>query len=85
TAKLSKAAKEKIRESAGIGNGLLQVGDRKDGEEPAGQPSSSSSKGHLPIDELIKFITGSGNKSGGSAKPKPSGGPRGKGPKGSRR
>ncbi|KAJ2048558.1 Intracellular distribution of mitochondria [Coemansia sp. S2] len=70
TAKLSKAAKEKIREVASTAS-LMQMEQR---EEPV-------SKGHLPIDDLIKFITGRPS----SSKPKPSGGPRGKGPKGSRR
>ncbi|KAJ2689373.1 Intracellular distribution of mitochondria [Coemansia spiralis] len=72
TAKLSKAAKEKIREVASTAS-LMPMEQR---EEPV------ASKGHLPIDDLIKFITGG---SSSSSKPRPSGGPRGKGPKGSRR
>ncbi|KAJ2742820.1 Intracellular distribution of mitochondria [Coemansia sp. BCRC 34301] len=69
TAKLSKAVKEKIRESA---SSLLQMDRGKPEEETV-----PSSKGHLPIDELIKFIN--------SSQAKPRGAPRGKGPKGSRR
>ncbi|KAJ2350140.1 Intracellular distribution of mitochondria, partial [Coemansia sp. RSA 2618] len=74
TAKLSKSAQEKIRDIAN--NASLAHVDKegKEGKEPSG------AKGVLPIDELLKFITGSTNSS-----PKPKPGRRAKGPKGSRR
>ncbi|KAJ2712224.1 Intracellular distribution of mitochondria, partial [Coemansia spiralis] len=75
TAKLSKAAQEKIRGIAAMAD-LAHV-DRKD----AAAPSDAGAKGALPIDKLLKFITGT-SRSGG---PKPKGGPRAKGPKGARR
>ncbi|KAJ2329915.1 Intracellular distribution of mitochondria, partial [Coemansia sp. RSA 2681] len=83
TAKLSKATKEKIMESAN----LLRVDHESTAAATtsaagagAGASATPSSKGHLSIDELIQFINSNSSKS------KPRGGPRGKGgPKGSHR
>ncbi|KAJ2722753.1 Intracellular distribution of mitochondria [Coemansia sp. Benny D115] len=89
TAKLTKAAREKLTLAAAAANELVQM-DRanapQDAAGPAGAPAATGatgSKGHLPIDDLLKFITGTGNTVN---KPRPSGGRRSKGaPKGSRR
>ncbi|KAJ2848641.1 Intracellular distribution of mitochondria [Coemansia brasiliensis] len=71
SAKLSRAAQEKIRDIASAAANLVPV-DRENSSE------AKNAKGNLPIDELLKFITGSSN-------PKPKPGRRAKGPKGSRR
>ncbi|KAI9468839.1 clustered mitochondria-domain-containing protein [Coemansia mojavensis] len=73
SAKLSRAAQEKIRDIASAAANLVPV-DRENSSE------AKNAKGDLPIDELLKFITGSS-----SSKPKPKPGRRAKGPKGSRR
>ncbi|KAJ1993839.1 Intracellular distribution of mitochondria [Coemansia spiralis] len=81
-AKLSKAAQDKLREVAA--SNLMHM-DRdgkhtaQNGTDPSSSSAGTSTKGLLPIDDLLKFITG------GSSKPKPRGGRRGKGPKGSKR
>ncbi|KAJ2121470.1 Intracellular distribution of mitochondria [Coemansia sp. RSA 720] len=73
TAKLTKSAQEKIRDIASSAS-LAHV------DTEGKEPSAAAVKGSLPIDDLLKFITGSSN---GSPKPKP--GRRARGPKGSRR
>lgn len=84
-AKLGKAAKEKIKEVAAANSDLIQV-NRADGKDlqttATNGETTAPSKGHLPIDELLKFISGGSSK--GDGKPKPRRGRRGKGPKGSR-
>ncbi|KAJ2765437.1 Intracellular distribution of mitochondria, partial [Coemansia nantahalensis] len=74
TAKLSKAVQDKIRSLAATAD-LVHV-DRKD----AAAAGDATARGNLPIDDLLKFITGSSR--GG---PKPKGAHRAKGPKGARR
>ncbi|KAI8320743.1 hypothetical protein GQ54DRAFT_238561, partial [Martensiomyces pterosporus] len=72
SAKLSSAARKKLSEAVATA-GLMQM--ERDGrgaaEASSGAPGGTSSKGHLPIDDLLKFITGSTN-------PKPRGGRRGR-------
>ncbi|KAJ1806799.1 Intracellular distribution of mitochondria, partial [Coemansia sp. RSA 2598] len=87
TAKLTKAAREKLSQAAAIGS-LIQMsrgsqdaaaaanGDGAAAPEAAAAAAATapaSSKGHLPIDELLKFITGNSNR---ADKPRPSGGKR---------
>ncbi|KAJ1859470.1 Intracellular distribution of mitochondria, partial [Coemansia sp. RSA 2703] len=81
TAKLTRAAREKMAEAAAKAGGLMPVADASGAQQQ--QQDVEGAKGLLPIDELLKFITGSGNR---SDKPRPSGGKRSKhAPKGSRR
>ncbi|KAJ2782746.1 Intracellular distribution of mitochondria [Coemansia interrupta] len=81
TAKLTRAAREKMAEAAAKAGGLMPVADAAGAAAAAQQEEGA--KGLLPIDELLKFITGNGNR---ADKPRPSGGKRSKhAPKGSRR
>ncbi|KAJ2614702.1 Intracellular distribution of mitochondria [Coemansia sp. RSA 1365] len=78
TAKLTKAAQEKLRNFANTAN-LMRVDQHgKDTAESSTTAGATGSKGELPIDQLLEFITG-------SSKPKPKGGRRSKNVAGSRR
>ncbi|KAJ1876952.1 Intracellular distribution of mitochondria [Coemansia sp. RSA 486] len=91
TAKLTKAAREKLSQAAALG-GLIQMsrGSQQEGSAAAAAAGNDGTaaggaapKGSLPIDELLKFITGNSNR---ADKPRPSGGKRSKHtPKGSKR
>ncbi|KAJ2080480.1 Intracellular distribution of mitochondria [Coemansia sp. RSA 988] len=78
TAKLTKAAQEKLRNFANTANLMRVDRDSKDSAEPSTTAGVAGSKGDLPIDQLLEFITG-------SSKPKPKGGRRSKNIGGSRR
>ncbi|KAJ2477850.1 Intracellular distribution of mitochondria, partial [Coemansia sp. RSA 2320] len=73
SARLSKSARERLRDAVDA-VGAVAAAEQSDHPPPPPPPS----KGHLPIDELLKFITG-------SSAPKPRGARRAKGPKGSKR
>ncbi|KAJ1667244.1 Intracellular distribution of mitochondria [Coemansia sp. RSA 1813] len=70
-AKLSAATRQKLREVAA--SNLMHM--ERDGKQ---QQEGARASGLLPIDDLLKYITG-------DSKPRPRGGRRGKGPKGSKR
>ncbi|KAJ2802575.1 Intracellular distribution of mitochondria, partial [Coemansia guatemalensis] len=78
TAKLTKAAQEKLRNFANTANLMRVDRDSKGTAEPSTTAGAAGPKGELPIDQLLEFITG-------SSKPKPKGGRRGKNIAGSRR
>ncbi|KAJ2612495.1 Intracellular distribution of mitochondria [Coemansia sp. RSA 1804] len=83
-AKLSAATHQKLREMAASNlmhmerEGKQQHQQQQPNGATGDLPAGTATKGHLPIDDLLKYITG-------SSKPKPRGSRRGKGPKGSKR
>ncbi|KAJ2776035.1 Intracellular distribution of mitochondria, partial [Coemansia javaensis] len=83
TAKLSRAAQDKIRAIAATAD-LARVDGKEDGAAATTEPAAAA-RGSLPIDELLKFITGSASGGSGSGGRKPKGARRAKGPKGARR